>query len=290
MSTSDVPQDEIRKSILLGGDASPWLIGCAISHKGRVRSENQDRFALEPISADAAVAIVADGMGGHMGGSHAAEIAARTILNGIQADADASDQPTYDLLSASFSLADEAIRARASRDAHLGGMGTTSVAAVVFRDRCIHLYTGDSRLYQYRDGKEIYRTKDHSVVRYLEEEGLLTADEARNHPMRSRLTSSLGGGPAERKLVLEPKWSGEDDEEDGGGSPPMAEQKAVLSLSPGDVLLLCSDGLCGEVEPRKLSELMEAGGEPEELARRCVAAALEAGGRDNVTVIVMKML
>jgi len=285
MSTTDVPQDEIRKSITLGGD-TPWLVGCAISHKGRVRSENQDRFALESVSPDAAVAIVADGMGGHMGGSHAAEIAARTILNGIQADADASDQPTYDLLSASFSLADEAIRARASRDAHLGGMGTTSVAAVIFRDRCIHLYTGDSRLYQYRDGKEIYRTKDHSVVRYLEEEGLLTADEARNHPMRSRLTSSLGGGPAERKLVLEPKWEGEEDEDEGSA---VSEQKAVLTLDSGDVLLLCSDGLCGEVEPRKLSELMEAGGEPEELAKRCVAAALEAGGRDNVTVIVLKI-
>lgn len=287
MSTSHVPEDEVTKSIVLGEESSPWLVGCAISHKGRVRSENQDRFALESVSPDAVVAIVADGMGGHMGGSHAAEIAARTILNGIQADADASDQPTYDLLSASFSLADEAIRARASRDAHLGGMGTTSVACVVFRDRCIHLYTGDSRLYQYRDGKEIYRTKDHSVVRYLEEEGLLTADEARNHPMRSRLTSSLGGGPAERKLVLEPRWAGEEDEDEG--VPSGSEQKAVLGLSPGDVLLLCSDGLCGEVEPRKLSDLMEAGGEPEELARRCVTAALEAGGRDNVTVIVMKI-
>lgn len=288
MSTNDgVPEEEIRRAITLGGE-TPWLVAAAISHKGRVRSENQDRFALETLSPDAAVAIVADGMGGHMGGSHAAEIAARTILNGIQADGDASDQPTYDLMSASFSLADEAIRARASRDAHLGGMGTTSVAAVIFRDRCIHLYTGDSRLYQYRDGKEIYRTKDHSVVRYLEEEGLLTADEARNHPMRSRLTSSLGGGPAERKLVLEPRWAGDEDDEDNGG-PSNGEQKAVLSLEVGDVLLLCSDGLCGEVEPKKLSELMEAGGEPDELARRCVTAALEAGGRDNVTVIVLKV-
>lgn len=258
-----------------------WIEAFARSHRGRVREENQDRFLLEVVSGwgetGALLAMVADGMGGHQGGSQAAQIAVNTVHESL------TQRPPevrlYEQLEASFVDADDAIRKRALQDTSLTTMGTTGVASVCFPGECVHLYTGDSRLYHFRDGEILYQTRDHSVVRYLQEEGLLTAEEARVHPMRSRLTSSLGGGVQEKRLVLEPRWSDEQDSH---------HQPSILTLAKGDIVLLCSDGLCGEVSTEQLLEFVrQYPDDPEKLTELCVKGALEAGGRDNITVIVL---
>lgn len=263
------------------GEPNCWIEAFARSHRGKVREENQDRFLLEVVpewgETGALLAMVADGMGGHQGGSQAAQIAVNTVHQSL------TQRPPevrlYEQLEASFVDADDAIRKRALQDTSLTTMGTTGVASVCFPGECVHLYTGDSRLYHFRDGEMLYQTRDHSVVRYLQEEGLLTAEEARVHPMRSRLTSSLGGGVQEKRLVLEPRWSDEKDTH---------HQPSILTMANGDIVLLCSDGLCGEVSSEQLVEWVKLyPNDPEKLTEACVQGALEAGGRDNITVIVL---
>lgn len=271
---------EAHKGLSVGSGKST-ILAFGRSHVGKVREENQDRFLLEVVpewgEAGALVSMVADGMGGHQGGSQAAQIAVDTVLQTLTQGP--PEVRLYEQLQASFVNADEAIRRRAQKDANLTTMGTTGVAAVCFPQECVHLYTGDSRLYHFRQGELIYQTRDHSVVRYLQEEGLLTPEEARSHPMRSRLTSSLGGGVQEKRLVLEPRWSDEVDSHN---------QPSILSTTPGDLILLCSDGLCGEVSEEDLIDwAQEHGQDPETLTRRCIEGALEAGGRDNITVIAI---
>lgn len=262
------------------GEDTPWLEGVALTNQGCVREENQDNYELTTILDGKAVfALVADGMGGHQGGSVASDIAVSTIA-GLVKKLETSDPKTVQqILSDSLSRADDAIRHRASKESTLAGMGTTAVGAVVTPDIAIHAYTGDSRLYHFRKGEQIYRTRDHSVVRYLMEEGLVTEEEARVHPMRSRLTSSLGGSPPERKVLVEPEW------DDSKGE----EQPCVRELRQGDVLVLCSDGLNGEIEPHELDQIVAANFENiKEMTQKLLNAALEAGGRDNVTIIVLR--
>jgi serine/threonine protein phosphatase PrpC len=274
---SDFSQLETTKKVVVG----EWIEAFARSHRGKVREENQDRFLLQDVSiwgeAGALIAMVADGMGGHQGGSHAAQIAVDTVYQSLTQSP--PEVRLYEQLENSFFDADEAIRNKALQDPNLTTMGTTGVASVCFPGECVHLYTGDSRLYHFREGQLLYQTRDHSVVRYLQEEGLLTAEEARVHPMRSRLTSSLGGGVQEKRLVLEPRWSEEVDSH---------QQPSILNLQAGDIVLICSDGLCGEVSTDSLTEwVARHADDPEKLTAACVAGALEAGGRDNITVIAM---
>ena len=278
---SNEREAELCKQIQVG-NPQVWLIAHGRSNVGKVRSENQDRLLLEELpDLQGAVAMVADGMGGHTGGSQAAQIAVDTIRKMLLATPPQVN--LYEQIRDCFAKADLAIRNVASQDAQVGNMGTTGVAALLLPEETVHIYTGDSRLYHFRDGQEVYRTKDHSVVRYLEEEGLLSEEEARNHPMRSRLTSSLGGGPQERKLLLDPSWNTE--------LPAGTSQPSILSLAAGDVILICSDGLCGEISSPQLHEIVKTEHESmENLTQLCVNAALEAGGRDNVTVIAIKIL
>lgn len=272
---------EVSKTLKLG-QPEPWVEAFARSHRGKIREENQDRFLLEIIptwgESGALVAMVADGMGGHQGGSQAAQIAVETVFDSLTSRP--PEVRLYEQLHRSFYDADEAIRRRAQQDTSLTTMGTTGVAVVCFPGECVHLYTGDSRLYHFRKGELLYQTRDHSVVRYLQEEGLLTPEEARTHPMRSRLTSSLGGGAQEKRLVLEPRWS---DQEDS------FHQPSILTVQSGDLLLLCSDGLCGEVTAEQLQDwVQQQGDDAGRLTEVCVEGALEAGGRDNITVIALK--
>ncbi|MCA9792379.1 MAG: serine/threonine-protein phosphatase [Candidatus Eremiobacteraeota bacterium] len=253
-----------------------WLEGYATTHQGLVRSENQDRFLLD-VGREGVLALVADGMGGHSGGSVASSVAVKTIGGMLGKLESYEPKAVHRAMHDSFERADEAIRHRASKELKLQGMGTTAVGAVITKDFVVHAYTGDSRLYHFRDGELIYRTQDHSVVRYLQEEGLVSEEEARTHPMRSRLTSSLGGSPPERKVLVEPAWKKKS-----------KSQPAVLDFRPGDVLLLCSDGLNGEVEPGVLERIVAEGDSLKTCVQALLNEALEAGGRDNVTILALR--
>ena len=150
----------------------PHVVVGARTDVGHHRSLNEDALLVGE-----RVWVVADGMGGHTGGSQAAQIAVDTARDSL------TQKPLqvnlYEQLRATFSRIDSNIRERAQRETGLSNMGTTGVAALLLPHEMVHLYIGDSRLYHFRDGVEIYRTKDHSVVRYLEDEGLLTEEEAK---------------------------------------------------------------------------------------------------------------
>jgi protein phosphatase len=157
-------------------------------------------------------------------------------------------------------------------------MGATTIAAILTASECLFLYAGDCRLYQFRKEVEPFVTADHSVTRMLVESGRLAAEDAADHPMRSVVTSSLSASPKGR-LRVDPKWDKTAD-----------QQPAFRDLLPGDLLLFCSDGLSSEV-PLEVLRSMTSDPEAEAsvIVQALVGAALEAGGKDNVTVAVVRV-
>lgn len=262
-------------------DLTGWLQAAAATHPGKVRSGNEDRFLLETWGdgTPAVVAAVFDGMGGHGGGDLAAQVACHTVLDHLQRNPPPDGDPArHEVLLRALGEADRAIRWRGKRELGRGGMGTTAVVALLTSFGALHLYCGDSRLYHYRDGRILHRTRDHSIVQLLLDHGKIKPEEVATHSMRSQLTTCLGGGGDSSHAVVEPVWN-----------PADTEQGACLDLQPGDLVLLCSDGLCGEISAEDLDRLVADHGQaPQALVEACIQAALGAGGRDNVTVIALR--
>lgn len=255
----------------------PWLEGYAASHTGKKRSHNEDRFFLAPWSdRQAVLAVVADGMGGSQAGDVAAQIAIDTFAQLLDQPFPKRDRDGYNLLQEKFYEADRIIREQAGQSLHQLGMGTTLVAAVFTPNQYLHLYAGDSRLYQFRKGKPLYKSADHSIVRLLVELGKIKPEEARNHPMRSQLTSCLGGKEGKGNFSIDPKW------ED--------EQPPIYPWNSGDTFLLCSDGLHGLVLDETISSLVEKfGKDAQMLMNQLIEQALAAGGNDNITVLTVRV-
>ncbi|MFA5505373.1 MAG: protein phosphatase 2C domain-containing protein [Vulcanimicrobiota bacterium] len=242
---------------------------------GKRRANNQDSFKMGKVSLanqDLVLAVVCDGMGGHAGGEVASQIATDLIWNLVSKHQSDDPKGLYQAMAQALERADSAIEQRASKDPDLRGMGTTAVLAAIGRDSYIHCHLGDSRLYHVRNGKVIYQTKDHSVVRFLVEEGIITSAEAKDHPYRSQLTSSLGGGPNANRLTIEPKW-------DDTGTP-------HREWKTGDWLLLCSDGLNSELEDDEICSILERSSSPKEASEALRGKVLETDARDNVTMVV----
>lgn len=254
-----------------------WLAASG-THCGKVRSSNEDRLLLrETENSDSLLAVVADGMGGHHGGALAAQIVVDTLGCLAEQSCPGDHEGRYEALLGALYNADAAVKERGAHEIGLGGMGSTVVAAWFGPTSCVHIYAGDSRLYQFRSGRVHYRTRDHSVVQVLVDQGQLTYAEARMHPLRSQLTSCMGGSRSATHFTAEPRWDLE-------GGP----QAAVLEAAAGDVFLLCSDGLHGEVGDEELEGLVAYHGtSPEQLVEACIEASLDAGGRDNVAVVAV---
>jgi protein phosphatase len=248
-----------------------------ITDKGKVRDLNEDKFFLQSWPDSSTIlAVVADGMGGHQAGEVAAEIAINTFVKLLEQPLPEDSYSKYQLLLDCFYTADEAIRKHSSENFGTSNMGTTIVAAIVSETELIHLYAGDCRLYHFRDGVPIYITSDHSLVQVLVNMEQITLEEALTHPMRSVVNSCLGGKGKDH-LFIDPKWGD-------------LECPVVRDLLPGDLILLCSDGLHGELLPAELEILVQQFDDnPKEMASVCIEAALERGGRDNITVIAIQV-
>lgn len=246
-----------------------------LSHTGNSRTANQDTFRVVPLpelGPDYALALVCDGMGGHAGGEVAAEIAANIITTVLVRQRSTDPAEIYSALREALERADAAIEMRASKERTLYGMGTTAVAAVFSRQGFVHCHIGDSRLYHFSGSELLYRTRDHSVVRYLLEEGIITEEEAKSHPYRAHLTSSLGGGKEANRLTIEPQWN-------DPNSP-------LRTWSSGDRILLCSDGLNTELSEQEIRRALTEPDGSRAAAERLLEATLATVARDNVTVIV----
>lgn len=206
--------------------------------------------------------VVADGMGGHAGGEVASQTATEAILGCVQQAEPGRGGEA--ILAEALQRANQSIRARAEQEPTLRGMGTTAVCVLVHADEIAWAHVGDSRLYVHRPGELRQVTRDQSRVQAMVDAGQITADEARVHPMRNVISQALGS-----RADVTPEM----------GSHP---------VQPGMVLLLCTDGLNGMVEDRRIGEILDQGNADalDPTAQALVDAALEAGGEDNVTVVL----
>jgi protein phosphatase len=227
----------------------------ARSDVGLVRSHNEDSFLVRaPLFA------VCDGMGGHAAGEVASAIAVQSLAD--QAPMNADDI----LLGAAVEAANTAVIKGASEGKGKAGMGSTCTCLLIEDDHMAIAHVGDSRLYLLHRGTLVRLTHDHSYVEELVDAGEITADEARVHPSRSVITRALGSDPD------------------------MYADHFTLNVSTEDRLILCSDGLSSMIEDSEIEAIAVSSATPQAAADNLVAAALTAGGHDNVTVIVVDVI
>jgi protein phosphatase len=250
-------RDEARAGTIEVGEVA--LRWAAVSDVGLVREANEDAAYV-----GAGLLLLADGMGGHDCG----EIASAAALNSLAEvdidDLESTRASVVERLQAAQSDI-EGIDTDSGRRA-----GTTVTGAILLVEdgepQWLVLNIGDSRTYRLLGGVLEQVTQDHSQVQELVDAGFITAEQARVDPRRNVITRALGAG-------MEPD----------------ADFFAV-PVTPGERLLVCSDGLTGEVEDEQIGELLSANDDPADAAAALVAAALAGGGRDNITIIVADVL
>ena len=235
--------------------ANEFISWGARSDVGLVRGHNEDSFLLR-----APLFVVSDGMGGHAAGEIASSIAVETI--GERAPGTADDV----LLGAAVEAANLAVINGAEEGIGKPGMGCTATAALIEKNKMAVAHVGDSRIYVLRHGTLVRVTHDHSYVEELVDSGQITADEARTHPSRSIITRALGSDPD------------------------MYADHFSLEVNNGDRVILCSDGLSSMISDSELEAVAVSSATPQQAADNLVAAALTAGGSDNVTVVVVDVL
>jgi serine/threonine protein phosphatase PrpC len=261
------------------GDAEDFHIyGAFRTDVGLVRERNEDSCFF--FNSDSSVSsplfpfaliLVADGMGGYEGGDYASKMAARTAaryllqrlyLPALNGEPAVGEPQIMQLMSGAVLAAHESVL---SPD-FLGNGGTTLTIALVLGWRLYLAHVGDSRAYWLVDEDLQRLTKDHSLVQRLQDEGKLTPEEAENFQFRNILMRALG---QDEELLVD---------------------VAVRKLPPKGKLLLCSDGLCGEVSDREILTIMNQPLLPDQIADQLIAAALEAGGWDNITAVVAEFM
>lgn len=225
------------------------------SDVGLVRGHNEDSFLLRT-----PLFVVSDGMGGHAAGEVASSIAVDVI--GEKAPATADDV----LLGAAVEAANLAVIKGAEEGIGKPGMGCTASAVLIEKNKMAVAHVGDSRVYVLHHGTLVRVTHDHSFVEELVDSGQITADEARTHPSRSVITRALGSDPD------------------------MYADHFCLEINTGDRVILCSDGLSSMISDSEIEALAVSSATPQQAADNLTAAALTAGGSDNVTVVVVDVL
>jgi len=225
------------------------------SDTGRQRRANEDSFFVR-----APLFVVADGMGGAQAGEVASRLAAETFAAGL-AEEGTSEQRLEERVRA----ANTRIYDVSQEDRALNGMGTTLTAAYLDGDELALAHVGDSRAYLLRDGDLSRLTRDHTLVEELVRRGELTEQEAAEHPQRSIITRALGP------------------------EPDIDVDLHTHRVHAGDVLLLCSDGLTGMIGEDDVQEILSGAASLRDAGRALVDAANEAGGRDNITVVLFRV-
>jgi PPM family protein phosphatase len=224
------------------------------SDLGRQRQGNEDNYFVR-----APLFVVADGMGGAQAGEVASEMAVESFDGGLP------DGSPADGLVSVIEEANRRIHDRSRAESQRAGMGTTVTAAYVGEREVTIAHVGDSRAYVLRDGELTRLTRDHSLVGELVARGKLTEEQAETHPQRSVITRALGPEPEVQVDVQ------------------------VYQARAGDVFMVCSDGLTSMVPEARVRELLTGAASLEAAGRDLIAAANDAGGRDNITVVLFRL-
>ena len=231
------------------------LAAGSFTDKGQVRELNEDAWLVDD---KLMLFAVADGMGGHRGG----EVASSTAIEALRAEV-ARGLPIREAIQ----RANAAVIDRASRDDELEGMGTTMTAIVVTGPRQLLVgHVGDSRAYLVRGGEMDRITEDHSLVEELVREGRLTPEQAEAHPQRAIITRALGV------------------------EPDIDVDLYTIDVEARDRVIVCSDGLTTMLRDREIERIARGEENPQRAAEGLVDAANQAGGDDNITVVILDVL
>jgi len=237
-----------------------------MSDVGLTRQLNEDNWGWKRLSDRSNLYVVADGMGGHDGGEVASALAVQTLCE-IACSEEQSSRPegadaVESLLDNAFQTANNTVKEHA--DARGTDMGTTLICTLVLEGKLGFMANvGDSRGYLLRNGTLHQVSKDHSLVQKMVERGRITSEEARHHPHSNILLRTVG---TERDIDID---------------------IFRVEFEPGDKVLMCSDGLWGEVEDRDMESILNTYSDPRIAARELVRAAHHGGGKDNVTLMIV---
>lgn len=264
-TTAEYLVDQIVESVPLR--FRPVVSVGAKSDIGRIRENNEDKFEFylsesnNDLATKGHIFVVCDGMGGHEAGQIASELACKTFID-VYRNHPGEDPAIAGRagVSAANRFINDVARAVPSRK----GMGTTLSALLLVQNRAIIVQVGDSRVYRLRDGKGELLTVDHTWVEETVRAGMMSREEAENHPYKHVIMRALGTEQSVEPDVFE------------------------LDLQVGDSFLLCSDGVTNHVGDERVSEIMLAG-TPSECAWRVVNEALVGGGSDNATALVIRV-
>lgn len=228
------------------------------THSGRVRDHNEDAFLIDESRG---LAVVADGMGGHASGEVASKIIVDTFSHVDRVSNDAGSSAN---LANTLLVAHTAIVAHAHAHSECKGMGATVVAVQADAQAYRIAWVGDSRIYHWHRKTGLQQvSRDHSYLEYLLASGEIEPEQARNHPQRNVVTQALGLNKPQPDS-LSRAWQ------------------------PGDRLLLCSDGLSDELDDAQIEALLVGNAEIEPAVAALIEAALNSGGRDNVSVVLLE--
>lgn len=237
------------------------------THIGKVRSENQDAFAAEHRKDGISFGLVCDGMGGAAGGKIASTTACEVTKEYLSHKVlqKASDEQIRQVIKNIVFAANDKLNQLSLEDETLLGMGTTMVLALCTSDNMAYIANiGDSRAYLYRDGRLHQITTDHSAVQEMVNTGQITKKQAINHPQKNIITRAVGiEHKVEADVFLQP-------------------------INEKDTLLLCSDGLTNFVSEAEIRKILSDKAGIKKRAKELISLANENGGRDNITVVLMK--
>lgn len=239
-----------------------------LTDTGKVRGNNEDTFILQPSKGgEYILASAIDGVGGYSGGEVAAALARESIIEYFEnPGSDLTRMMVEALISANEKIYNEKIEVKE----HDSMACVLTLAVVDIKKNEFHfIHVGDTRLYLLRDGSLVKLTKDQSFVGFLEDSGRLTEEAAMSHPKRNEINKALGFN---RALEKDPDYF------ESGKSP----------FLPGDIILLCSDGLTDMVNKQDITEIMTSELSLEEMSQRLIDAANAKGGKDNITAVLVK--
>ncbi len=245
------------------------LKGGGCTDLGRTRPINEDGYFIADYNSecDAIYAVVADGMGGHKAGEVASAMAICEIRDAVneRCFGNMTGTDIKDMLVTAVKKANRLIYQKSQEDKSFGGMGTTVTLCLLFGDKGYVAHVGDSRAYVLRDGRLHQITTDHSLVYELVKIGQITAEEAAHHPQKNVITRALGT--------------------DSGVEIDLYE----FSILPGDLVLLCSDGLTNMLSDSELIAILteKQGDSLTGLAESLISSANEKGGYDNITAVLL---
>lgn len=229
-----------------------------VTHIGLVRERNEDRFLIREFENGSVLLAVADGMGGHAAGDRAAQITMESLADFAENPPNPEDELTRLAQAANRKILEEA-----RQESSLEGMGSTLTAAFVKNGSTHWIHAGDSRLYLGRDNLLVQVSEDHTLLGLMLQEGDISREDARAHPMKNMLLNCVGREPFRIEM-------------------------GTLQLQRGDLLLFTTDGLHDRVEEERIASIVHSEADLQFRLNSLVDAALTAGGRDNITVVALQ--